>query len=145
MFNVTASHSPKHFLLEDLVFIRTFPWWQQGYFDRSWNLSTNLSQSSIPCSTYLQQRRGGIISNLTKVNLFSYNNQVLFGVISQCSRHPAPSQKESFPLSFTLAKKIIDLDTQLKEELTDLFGKLLGRFLFPQGEKKVNDEHFANG
>ena len=94
MFNVTASHSPKHFLLEDPVFIRTFPWWQQGYFDRSWNLSTNLSQSSIPCSTYLQQRRGGIISNLTKVNLFSYNNQVLFGVISQCSRHPAPSQRK---------------------------------------------------
>ena len=44
-----------------------------------------------------QQRKGAIISNLTKRKAFfiSYNNQVLLGVISQCGPLLVPSKKRS--------------------------------------------------
>ena len=50
----------------------------------------------------------------------SYDNQVLFGVNSQCGLPLAPSKK-GLPVIFSLAKKRTYLDTQLKEEPTDLF------------------------
>ena len=65
----------------------------------------------------------------------SYDNQVLFGVNSQCGLPLAPSKK-GLPLIFSLAKKRTYLDTQLKEEPTDLFWKLPGCFLFPQAEQE---------
>ena len=80
-----------------------------------------------------QQRRGRIVSNFTKGHFFVfYDNQVLLGVISQCGPLLTHSRK-SFPL-FSLAKRRIYLDTQLKGELTDLFWKLPRCSLFPQAE-----------
>ena len=78
-----------------------------------------------------KQRRGRIISNITKRETFfiSHYNQVLLGVISQCGP-PSCTLKKGFPLPFSLAKKRIYLDIQLKAELTDLFLKLPGCSLF---------------
>ena len=60
----------------------------------------------------------------------SYDNQVLLGVLSWCSPPSRISQKSpSFPLQF--GKKRTYLETQLKEELTELFWKLPGCSLFP--------------
>ena len=50
----------------------------------------------------------------------SYDNQVLFGVVSQCDSLLA-SSKKGLPLPFSLAKKGIYLDTELKGEITNLF------------------------
>ena len=61
----------------------------------------------------------------------SYDNQVLLRVISHKALLLAPSKK-SLPLPFSLAKKRMYLDPHLKEELTDLFQKLSGCFLFTQ-------------
>ena len=66
----------------------------------SWNLSTNFR---FPCHAVLfckrsnkQQRRCGIISNLTKGETFfiSYNNELLLEVISRCSNPPWSLQKK---------------------------------------------------
>ena len=94
----------------------------------------------MPCSAYLY---GGLIKNKAGVGLFQisqkerlfifYDNQLLLGVISQCGPLLEPSKK-GLPLPFTLAKKRTYLDTQLKEEITDLFSKLPRCFLFPQVE-----------
>ena len=73
---------------------------QQNSFDRSWNLSTNFR---FPCPAVLfckgsnkQQRRCGIISNLTRGETFfiSYNNEVLLEVISRCGTPPWILQKK---------------------------------------------------
>ena len=108
-------------------------------FDRSWDLSKNLSYSSMPCSAYLsnkQQRSGRIIFKFHKRTDFFvfYDNQVLLGVISRCAPLPSPPYKKDLPLLFSLATKRIYLDTQLKGELTDLFWKLPGCSLFQQEE-----------
>ena len=69
-----------------------------------------------------QQSRGGVISNFTKRETFfiSYNNQVLYGVISQYNPLLAPSKK-GLHLPISLAKKTEYLSTHLKEKLIDLF------------------------
>ena len=104
------------------------------------NLSTNLSQNSISYNAFLQGANkkqwgvgeGEIISNFTNVETFlSYDNQVLLWVISQCLPLLAPSKK-GLLLPFTLAKKRIYLDNQLKGEVIDLFWKLSHNF--PQAE-----------
>ena len=51
---------------------------------------------------------------------FSFDNQVLLGVISQCAALFG-FYKKGLPFSFSLAKKKIYLNTHLKTELTDLF------------------------
>ena len=73
-----------------------------------------------------KQWRGRIISNFTKGETFfiTYDNQVLLGVISQCGP-PSCTLQKGHLLLFSLTKKRIYLDTQLKVELTDLFWKLL--------------------
>ena len=105
MVNVTASYSPKHFLLESLSNYSTFPWWQKDSFDRSWNLPINLSTNSMSCST-------------CEIPCISYNNQVLLGWISGCIPPSCTFQKEGPPLPFILANKRVYLDTHLKEELS---------------------------
>ena len=56
---------PKTFLLKALSSYQTFS--LLPAVDRSWNLSTNLSQSFIPCSAYLE---GSLISEKRGVELF---------------------------------------------------------------------------
>ena len=58
---------------------------------------------------------------------------------------PLVHPKKVLLLSFSLAKKRIYLDTNLKEELTDLFWKLPGYSLLTQAEYKGDGKHFANG
>ena len=54
-----------------------------------------------------------------------------------------PSKKGlSFP--FSLGKKRIYLETQLKGKFTDLFWKLPGCSLFPQAGQELDDEQFYN-
>ena len=134
MVNVTGSCSPKHFLLKALSNYWTFALLTVGFctFDRSWNLSTNISQSSIPCSAYLQ---GSIISNKGGVRLIQisqkdklfhlYNNQVLLGVKSEFIP-PFYYFQKGLLSTFSLSRNRIYLDTHLKEELTDLIWKLPG-------------------
>ena len=63
-----------------------------------------------------------MISNFKKRADFFifYDNEVLLEVILQCGPLLAP-YKKGFPFLFCLAKKGIYLETQWKEELTDLF------------------------
>ena len=79
----------------------------------------------MSCSAYLKkgqkkQTKGRIISSFTnaKGEAFSplMTTKLLLGVISQCGL-----QDKGLPLSFSLAKKRIYLDIQLKAELTNLF------------------------
>ena len=139
MVNVTASYSPKHFLLKalsnllDLCLVNS----KILYF---WQVLESIHKFIIELHTLLclfvrgynkQQRNVRIISNFTKGLTFfiSYDNQVLLGVISQQVPLLAPYKKE-LPLVFSLDKKIIYLDTQLKEESV----QLPGYSLFPQVE-----------
>ena len=130
MVNDTVSYYPKYFPLKALSNYFTFAWLTAGFFtfDMSWNLSTNLLENPMSYNAYLQ---GGPIRNKGGVGLFqisqkwdffiSFDNQVLLGVISQCDPTlPAPSKK-GLSLSFSLAKKRIHVDTQLKGGLTNLF------------------------
>ena len=136
MVNVTASYSPKHFLLKALSNYQTFAFLTASFctFGRSWNLSAIYHKESIT-STQLyvlqclfvrvsnkRKRRDRINSNFVKGQTFFilYGNQVLLGVISQCSSLVAHF-KEGLPLIFSLAKRRIYLDTQLKRALANLF------------------------
>ena len=66
----------------------------------------------------------GLFRISQKERLFiSYDNQVFLGVISLSIR-PSCTPNKRLPLLFSLGKKRIYLDTQLKGELTDLFWKL---------------------
>ena len=63
-----------------------------------------------------------IISNFTKGETFSslMTNKCSLGKSHNVGSLLAPSKK-SVPISFSLAKKRICLDTQMKGEFTDLF------------------------
>ena len=67
-----------------------------------------------------KQRRGRIISNFTNAKGETFSSlmttKLLLGVISQCG-----FQDKGLPLPFSLTKKRIYLETQLKAELTNLF------------------------
>ena len=118
--------SQKDFLLKALSNCQTCTLLTAGFFsfDMSWNLSTNLSQNSMSCSTYLQlcqkKRRDRIISNLTneKGETFSslMTTKLLLEVISQYG-----FQDKGLPLPFNLANKRIYQDNQLTTELNNLF------------------------
>ena len=85
-----------------------------------------------------KQRRGRIISNFTNakgetfpsLTVLWQPSWLLLGVISQFGL-----QDKGLPLPFSLAKKKMYLDTQLKLELTKLFWKVPGYFLFPHRQK----------
>ena len=108
------------------------------FFNR---FSLEISQNSMSCSAYLWR---GLIKNKGWVVLFQISQkEILFHVSYQPSHNLAmwspiasllhPSKKGlSFP--FSLDKRRIYLETQLKGEFTDLFWKLPGCSLFPQAE-----------
>ena len=82
-----------------------------------------------------KQRRGRIISNFTNAKGETFSSlmttELLWGVISQRGL-----QDKGLPLPFSLAKKRIYLDTQLKAELTNLFWKLPGYSLFSHRQSR---------
>ena len=127
MVNVKVSYFIKHFLLKVLSNCWTFALLTARFFSfhRSLNLSTNLSQNSLSCRAYflesLKNRWCTIISRFAKGDSFSSLMKAkCSGVISHCGPLLATSTK-GLHLPFTLAKKRIYLDTQLKGKLTDLF------------------------
>ena len=67
------------------------------------------------------KNKGGV--GLLQISYLTYINQV---IILQCflPYYTLPKKGLSFP--FSLGKKIIYLETQLKGEITDLFSKLTG-------------------
>ena len=134
MVNVTASYSPKHFFWKLYVIIRPWPSWQQIlHFSQ---VLESIHKFKKKFHTLQCLFLGALISNKWGVGSFQiYDNQVLLGVILQCCPLLAPS-KNGLPLLFTLAKKKIYLDTQLKRKLTNLFWKLPVCSLFPQAEQK---------
>ena len=67
-----------------------------------------------------KQRRSRIILNFTKVETFHLLWQPRDGG-NLTMRPPSCTLQKGLPLPFTLAKKRTYLDTELKEELTDLF------------------------
>ena len=95
------------------------------------SISINSSLNSMPCSAYLQwgliktKRRGRIISNFSKGEIYDKTSYLMttkysWGLSHNASPLLAPL-KRSLPLPFSLGKKRIYLDTQLKGELADLF------------------------
>ena len=88
------------------------------------------------CKRVKRSKRGvGLfqISPMQKERLFHLLWQpswLLLGVTSQCGL-----QDKGLPLAFSLARKRIYLDTQLKAELTDLFWKVPEYSLFPHKAK----------
>ena len=83
-----------------------------------------------------KQRRGRIISNVTKGQTFwslmttkcSWGKEVEWVNLKILS--PSLHHTECLPLPFNLAEKRIYLETLLKGEVTDLFWRLLGCSLF---------------
>ena len=53
--------------------------------------------------------------------------------------------QKGLPFPFSFARNRIYLGTHLKEELTNLFGKLPRYPLFPHRQSRQACEHFANG
>ena len=86
---------------------------------------------------------------LTNYRLHFHEVEYFYEV--ECTHSPPPPTrplvhpKKVLLLSLSLAKKRIYLDTNLKEELTDLFWKLPGYSLLTQAEYKGDGKHFANG
>ena len=83
--------------------------------------------------------KGDQINSKKGVGFFQISRkEILFFFISWRYSHDTALflalSKNPLPFPFSLAKKRIYLDTHLKEELTDLFWKLPGCFLFPQKE-----------
>ena len=153
MINVTVLYYPKHLLLESLINYQTLPLINyqtfQNSFNGYWNLSTNFR---TPCPALLrwynkELRRSLIISNFTKGDTFfvAFNKKIPLRVISRLRPLFLHPQKKAFLLPFSLAQRIIYLDTHLKKELTDLLLKLPECSLFPQAEQKEKDGHFYNG
>ena len=116
---------PKHFLLKALSNCYTFALLPVGFFtfDMSWNLSKFIIELHVLPRVFVReynkkQRRGRIISNLTKGETFSClirpgNNLAMWSFF-----HPS---KKGLSFPFSLGKKRIYLETQLKGEFTDLF------------------------
>ena len=115
-----------------------------------------------------EQEKDRIISNFTKIEIFSISQPNVGGNLTM--RSPmlhflkkaflSPSVwpgreytwrfiwkksfKKGLPSPFSSFRKIITMGTHLKEELTDLFWKLPGYYIFPQKEQEENGEHFVN-
>ena len=128
---MTASYSPKHFLLKALSNCQICNLLTAGFFtfDMSSNHPQTYHKTPCPavliCKRFKKTKEGRIISNFTnakgKTFLSLMSTKLLLGVISQCGL-----QYKGLPLPFSLAKKRIYLYTQLKAELTNLFCKLPG-------------------
>ena len=108
---VTASYSPKHFILKVIL---TSP----GIYPQIYHRTP--CRAVLNCKGSNKKRKGRIISKFKCSWGWSHN----------VAPSLAPSKK-GLSLLFSLGKKRIYLDTQLKGEFTNLFWKLLGCSLFP--------------
>ena len=140
MVCVRKSYSSKHFLLKALCYFNIFPMVTTrlltgpGIYPQILKLLI-LNYNSL---LYLfvrgsskQQRKGAITKWETL--FISHNNQALLRIISLCSPLLTPFIN-GLPLLSNSDKKRRYLDTHLREELTDLFWRLLGCSLFPMAE-----------
>ena len=84
-------------------------------------------QRSFVRGSNKKQRRGTIISNFIPYSYQPSDNIVTSSPFFHLS-------KKGFSFPFSLGKRRIYLETQLKGEFTDLFWKLTGCSLFPQAE-----------
>ena len=132
-------HLPQNIFFWKLqVIIRLLSCWQQDSLLLTYpGIYPQIYQGS-PCPGVLivrryneKQRRSRIILNFTKVETFHLLWQPRDGG-NLTMRPPSCTLQKGLPLPFTLAKKRTYLDTELKEELTDLFWKLPGCSLFQQ-------------
>ena len=115
----------KQFLLEALSNYLTFPLVTIGFFWQFWNLSTNswFIYSKLHVLQYLfvtrskrEQEKGRIISNFTKIEIFSISQPNVGGNLTM--RSPMLHlPKNGFPLTYSLARERIYLEIHLKEEL----------------------------
>ena len=131
MVNVTASYSPKTFSFEGskwlldlcLVDSRILYFWYVLESIRKSIIGLHVLQCLFVRESNKKTRRGRIVLNFTKGEPFSplMTTKCSWGQSYNLASLLAP---------FSLAKKRIYLDTQLKAELTDLFWKLLGCSLF---------------
>ena len=135
MVSVTASYYPKTFafeaskLLPDICLAssRILYFWYVLKSIHNFILDLHALQLLFVRGSNKKQRRGRIISNF-----ISYLHQPSDN-IAMWSPFLHPPKKGLF-FSFSLGKKRIYLETQLKGEFTDLFWKLTGCSLFPQAE-----------
>ena len=112
---------------------KTFFFWRILYFwyilefIHKFIIELHILQCFFERGSNKKEGRGRIISNATKFFfLISYDNQVLLGGNLMIW----PPFLDSPRKALSLGKKKIYLDTQLKAELTGLFWKLSGCFLF---------------
>ena len=145
MINVTASYIPQNIFFWRLeVIARPLLCWQQDFLLLICRGIYPQIYDRTPCPAVLicncgsKKSKGGIglfqISQMQKERLLM-TTKLLLGVISQCG-----FQDKGLPLPFSLAKKKIYLDTQLKADLTNLFSKLPRYSLFPH-RQRVNTEN----
>ena len=141
MVNVTASYYSQKFafecskLLLDLCLAdsRILYFWYVLKSIHKFIIELHALQCLFVTGFDKKQTRGRIISNFTKAETFSSlmtTNKYSWWWSHNAVPLLAPLKK-GLPLPFSLGKKRIYLDTQLKGELTDLFWKLPGCSLFP--------------
>ena len=136
MVNVTTSYSPKIISFEGsldlfLAGSRIFYFWQVLQFIHKFIIELHVLQCLFVKGSNKKQKRGRFISNFTKRETFS--SLMTITCFWEKSHHVAlllAPFKNAFPLSFSLDKKRIYLDTQLKEQLPKLFSKLPGCSFF---------------
>ena len=140
MVNVTPSYSPKAFafegskLLLDLCLADSkiiYFWYVLKYIHK---LIIELhAVQYLLVRWYKKQRRVSVISNFTEGETFSSLMTTKYSWGESNNAVPILVHlKKGFSLPFSLGKKRKNLDTQFKGELTDLFWKFAGCFLFPR-------------
>ena len=138
MVNLTASYSPKHFLLIALsnyylADSRILYFWQVMEYIHKFIIKLHTLQCFLVRRFNEQQGRGRIISNITKGRNFpSFMTTKCSWRLSHSAGPLFAPSKKGLSLIVSLAKKKIYMSNQLKRELTDLFWKSPGCSLFPQ-------------
>ena len=122
-------HIPQNIFFRKLylIIIKTWPCWQQDSLILTGPGSYPQVYHWTPCPPVLickdgsnsKQRRGRIISNFISYLYKPSDNIAMFSLLF----HPS---KKGLSFPFSLGKKIIYLETQMKGALTDLFSKLTG-------------------
>ena len=130
---------PNSFFWKLKVIIRSLSCWQQDFY--FWQVLKSIHNFIIDALQYLfvrdsnkKQRRAIITSNFTKRGKFHLLWQPSALRTNLIMWPSSCTLEKGLSLPFSLAKKRIYLDTQLKGKLMDLFLKLPGRSLFPQVE-----------
>ena len=136
MANVATSYSPKIISFEGsldlcLADSRIFYYWQVLQFIQKFIIELHVLQCLFVRGSNKKQKRGRFISNFAKRETFS---SLMTITCSWEKSHnvvlPLAPFKNGFPLPFSLAKKRIYLDTQLKGQLFKLFSKFPGCSFF---------------